>query len=83
MTEKTAEEWGTIFDEKGVWYAPIVSFDQVATDEQALATGAIAPPTAGVPWALVGSPIQFSVRITIYSLVYVRHKNSIREHYVD
>ena len=33
---------------------------QVPTDEQAMATGAIAPPTAGVPWALVGSPIQFS-----------------------
>ena len=60
MRERTAEEWSEIFDEHGVWYAPIVSFDQVATDEQAISTGAIAPPTAGVPWALVGSPVQFS-----------------------
>ena len=60
MKEKTAEEWMTIFDATGVWYSPIVSFDQLPTDEQAVATGAIAPPTEGVPWALVGSSIQFS-----------------------
>ena len=61
MKEKTAEEWSAIFTETGVWYSAIVSFDELPTDEQAVATGAIAPPTEGVPWALVGSPIQFSV----------------------
>ena len=60
MKEKTAEEWAEIFDAHEVWYAPIARFEEVHRDPQALATGAIDTDTAGVPTALVNSPIQFS-----------------------
>jgi hypothetical protein len=41
-------------------YSTMVDFEDVAASPQAQAGGVIAPPTPGVDWDLVGSPVLFS-----------------------
>lgn len=36
MKKKTTEEWKRLFDENGIWYAPVNSYEQVLEDEQVM-----------------------------------------------
>jgi crotonobetainyl-CoA:carnitine CoA-transferase CaiB-like acyl-CoA transferase len=54
-------EWAEIFDREGVWWAPVLTTDQVVEDPQAIACGAFVdvPVTEGSS-RMVASPVDFS-----------------------
>ena len=58
---KSLSEWSAIFDRENVWWAPVQSPDDVATDPQVRAAGGIASVPAGDGAAeMVASPVDFS-----------------------
>eukprot|EP01049_Picozoa_sp_SAG25_P012167 SAG25_NODE_1599_length_2699_cov_2.237692_5_plen_175_part_00 len=58
LASRTTAEWSAVFDSAGVWYAPMTGFEDFTSS--AYAAAAVCPPTAGVHWDLIASPIQFS-----------------------
>jgi crotonobetainyl-CoA:carnitine CoA-transferase CaiB-like acyl-CoA transferase len=59
---KTAAEWGEIFDREGVWWAPVLTVDEVVDDPQASACGAFVdvPLPEGGSARMVSTPVDFS-----------------------
>ena len=41
MKKKTTAEWTKLFDEEGIWYAPVNEYDEVLRDEQVIYNGSI------------------------------------------
>jgi crotonobetainyl-CoA:carnitine CoA-transferase CaiB-like acyl-CoA transferase len=57
---KTLEEWGPIFDEHNVWYAPVNTITQAMQDPMVQASGAFAEVEGpSGPIRLVNSPVDF------------------------
>ena len=54
------DEWATIFDREGVWWAPVQDCDDVARDPQVRSSGGIVPfeSSAGLPEQLA-TPVDF------------------------
>jgi crotonobetainyl-CoA:carnitine CoA-transferase CaiB-like acyl-CoA transferase len=59
---RTLTEWADIFDRTGMWWAPVQSTDQVATDPQVEAAGAFVEVPLGDEGTvrMVASPVDFS-----------------------
>ena len=60
LATKTTAEWSEVMDAANVWYAPMTNFEDVASSTHAAAGGVVCPPTDGVHWDLIASPIEFS-----------------------
>jgi crotonobetainyl-CoA:carnitine CoA-transferase CaiB-like acyl-CoA transferase len=59
---KTRAEWAAIFDREGVWWAPVLTTEEVVDDPVAAACGAFveAPQSDGTTARVVASPVDFS-----------------------
>ncbi len=59
---RSLAEWAEIFDREGVWWAPLLTTDEVINDPQAIACGAFVDvPVADGTARMVASPVDFSL----------------------
>ena len=58
---RTTAEWASVFDEEGVWWAPVQTVDQVLADPQLHAAGGFVDVPDGATTAtMIATPVDFS-----------------------
>ena len=58
---RTTAEWASVFDEEGVWWAPVQTVDQVLADPQLRAAGGFVDVPDGATTAtMIATPVDFS-----------------------
>lgn len=61
FAERPMEAWARVFDREDVWWAPVRSVDELASDPQARAAGVFTPvPTTVGQASMVATPLDFS-----------------------
>ena len=61
FAERPLADWAEAFDGEGVWWAPVQSVDDLATDPQAASAGLFVDvPSDGAAVRMVASPVDFS-----------------------